>query len=339
LLAWATVPISSLLSKARANVSRSSEAPKLDARHGDVAPARRLPSPERSAAPSLPSEPPPKIETAEERQAKHDLIVFIVEYLLPACLAQDRLQHAIGYKAAGDSDLLKRVIGAGLLCEPTLSDFKNTLRELQMAALSNTLQTLDLDRLMDLLVEIRFHYRNFFLRALGLMSKWDERSHHGVEKELRTWQTNHNFLVDKYNDLVRCGAAGAGSSILDCGWSPASAIPVILAIRQHPLSAVPGTFGDPRSSAPSSSRSGAKKRPPHRWNGRATADKTVRKCVQGSVAGGAATSQPRTRDGGSRGGTPPRRVEPAWRRNLGLARPILGVLGCPSQKGPPRRAA
>src|SRR3954452_20536088 len=62
----------------------------------------------------IPDLPSVENEVLNDPQAKHDLIVFYVDFVMPAIKLQSELQHAAAYKLGGSTSYLRVIISFGL---------------------------------------------------------------------------------------------------------------------------------------------------------------------------------------------------------------------------------
>jgi hypothetical protein len=161
----------------------------------------------RASVPAPPSATPPgsppKVETSEERQAKHDLCVFIIDFVLPACRGQNHLQHVVAYRIGGTTDYMKVIISFGLANESSFAEFIKTLSDVNIAASSN-LDIYAFDRILSWAIELRNGYRSFCGRLRLLAPKIEDvLSDPTLSGAFEPWRVAHNALVEKYDEFGR----------------------------------------------------------------------------------------------------------------------------------------
>ena len=105
LLAAISVPVSAMAAGAVGNFRAAPTPAGTQAK--DTGIASLSPSQEASRQPT-------KIETVEDRKTKHDLSVFLLEFVLPACKAHGALQFKLAMEIGGKTDYIMELIDIGL---------------------------------------------------------------------------------------------------------------------------------------------------------------------------------------------------------------------------------
>jgi len=75
--------------------------------------------------------PRPGSETREERQAKHELVAFVVDYVLPACRAQWALHEVIIARLCGPMSVMEHLTLEGLKVETNVPGYLSSVDKLR----------------------------------------------------------------------------------------------------------------------------------------------------------------------------------------------------------------
>jgi hypothetical protein len=164
----------------------------------------RVPPASLSASVPLAPEPPPKVETAEERQAKHELGVFVAQRVLPACDAQAELQLAALHKLCGNISSIEKLAKLGLRKLSNMENYYKCREELGQVVRANG-REISLDKLMELVAIMSRIYPGYCSYAdwICLSANLDHKKAEELSSAYKTW-LERNELLEKEYCRFRC---------------------------------------------------------------------------------------------------------------------------------------
>ena len=110
---------------------------------------------------------PPNAETAEDRAAKHTLVMFVSEHLEPTCQALDALEEETVRSVIAGKDM-QRIACYGLRCDPLYTKFWKAKERAYESVHNQTLVSLPLVEIITTIERIRADYDTFRYRTLRM---------------------------------------------------------------------------------------------------------------------------------------------------------------------------
>jgi hypothetical protein len=129
--------------------------------------------------------------------------VFVCDFFLPACIAQNELQHQLAYRLCKDDGYIKNIVSHGLLSETPWVPFIAAYNEARQAASSGFSQ-LDFEEALDLVVRMRNGYWSFCGRLTNLAPTVDGILRDpNIKGQWDTWVSKQNALLDRFDQHGR----------------------------------------------------------------------------------------------------------------------------------------
>lgn len=170
--------------------------------HADAATA---PPGQASAVPEN-SERPAEPEQAvnDDEEARHDLTLFVTDYVMPACTTQLHLQEMI-IKHSYVNDALARLATQSIIRSDELSKFGERFEYLSVKLCSSPMGYVPFERLKDCVLVMDKTYGRLCAQAdaLAAGAGFECQAHHTLAPLWEEWRQCHNRLVDAYRSIKR----------------------------------------------------------------------------------------------------------------------------------------
>jgi hypothetical protein len=135
--------------------------------------------------------------------AETDLMMFFLNYILPAGVAQKELQETMIRESCEDPVLQKFAIRGITSSDWPISEFWQSFSYLWGEFTSSPIGYVPLEGMMDRIAKIEKHYKAFVDQADEIAGGIDCRDHAALKQPWEEWRSKHNTLKAQYDTIIK----------------------------------------------------------------------------------------------------------------------------------------